>query len=126
MDYIMLAKICIMLLFALIVLDALRKVQAWREFNENYDAIVKNYEKIKDIINSENEYRNGRITLNDYILIYKTKYELLLKFEFIIIITMRLYDEIKEYSLISLNLKEKNNKLLNIYYDIRIIKWKNK
>lgn len=126
MDYIMFAKICIMLLFALIVLDALRKVQAWREFNENYDAIVKNYEKIKDIINSENEYRNGRITLNDYILIYKTKYELLLKFEFIIIITMRLYDEIKEYSLISLNLKEKNNKLLNIYYDIRIIKWKNK
>lgn len=124
MDYIMFAKVCIIFVFILILLDALRKVQAWREFHENYDAIIEKFPKIQEILNAK-EDSEGKICLNGYRLNYTTKEELLIKYELFISSTMRLYEEIKEYSLISKNLKEKNSELIDIDYQMRMKRWKN-
>lgn len=122
----MLAKVCIIFVFALIILDALRKVQVWGEFHKNYDSIVKNFSEIKNIIDSKKEVSEGNIILNGYNLKYKDVKELLMKYEMFIFSTMKLYEEIKEYSLISKNLKEINIELVDIYYKVRMMRWKNK
>lgn len=126
MDYIMFAKFCIFFVFVMIIHDALRKVQVWGDYHKNYNAITKCYPKIWDILNSKEDCSEGTIILNEYRLKYENKEELLLKFELFVSSTMKMYEEIKEYSLISKNLKDINSELIEIYYKIRMMQWKNK